>query len=220
MHTREKLLIYSIEIAENRNPPLPTSKKKTKNLKHATENCSNPIKYYDHNLDEFNLNFGIHLVYFICFHFLFIFDACLVMDYVRTAITQSTIIGSAQECKHQFKNRRWNCSTVDDNTVFGPVSGLGMSFCSICFHSFAAYLNSFRTFFIVSNGPIFFRLLIIITTLFPCSVWRIQSIISMWSTVGWDSNNFCIDFVGTSGFKINLRTNCHRMPSNLQTTVP
>uniref|UniRef100_A0A1B0AMF4 Protein Wnt n=1 Tax=Glossina palpalis gambiensis TaxID=67801 RepID=A0A1B0AMF4_9MUSC len=31
------------------------------------------------------------------------------------------------ECQFQFKNRRWNCTTIDDNTVFGPMSGLGQA---------------------------------------------------------------------------------------------
>ena len=25
------------------------------------------------------------------------------------------------ECQYQFKDRKWNCSTVDDSTVFGPI---------------------------------------------------------------------------------------------------
>uniref|UniRef100_A0A1B0ABK5 Protein Wnt n=1 Tax=Glossina pallidipes TaxID=7398 RepID=A0A1B0ABK5_GLOPL len=30
----------------------------------------------------------------------------------------------AKECQFQFKNRRWNCTTIEDNTVFGPMTGL------------------------------------------------------------------------------------------------
>lgn len=30
------------------------------------------------------------------------------------------------ECQTQFKNRRWNCTTIeDDRTVFGPVIQIG-----------------------------------------------------------------------------------------------
>lgn len=34
-----------------------------------------------------------------------------------------------QECKYQFQQRRWNCSTVsdDNNSVFGPIYKLGKS---------------------------------------------------------------------------------------------
>ncbi len=29
------------------------------------------------------------------------------------------------ECQYQFRHRKWNCSTVDDTTVFGPIISIG-----------------------------------------------------------------------------------------------
>ncbi|KAG8201598.1 hypothetical protein JTE90_012673 [Oedothorax gibbosus] len=41
------------------------------------------------------------------------------------------------ECQWQFKNRRWNCSTVDDSSVFGPVLNIGSREAAFA-HSIAA----------------------------------------------------------------------------------
>lgn len=31
-----------------------------------------------------------------------------------------------QECQHQFRGRRWNCTTIDDSlAIFGPVLDKG-----------------------------------------------------------------------------------------------
>jgi hypothetical protein len=32
---------------------------------------------------------------------------------------------SIEECQYQFQDRHWNCSTVRDGTVFGPVLSHG-----------------------------------------------------------------------------------------------
>uniref|UniRef100_A0AAG5CZH3 Protein Wnt n=1 Tax=Anopheles atroparvus TaxID=41427 RepID=A0AAG5CZH3_ANOAO len=48
-----------------------------------------------------------------------------------------------QECKHQFRNRRWNCSIVDDDTVFGPVSNIGSPEMAFVYAMAAAAASSF-----------------------------------------------------------------------------
>uniref|UniRef100_A0A182QI97 Protein Wnt n=1 Tax=Anopheles farauti TaxID=69004 RepID=A0A182QI97_9DIPT len=48
-----------------------------------------------------------------------------------------------QECKHQFRNRRWNCSIVNDDTVFGPVSNIGSPEMAFVYAMAAAAASSF-----------------------------------------------------------------------------
>uniref|UniRef100_A0A182PTW3 Protein Wnt n=1 Tax=Anopheles epiroticus TaxID=199890 RepID=A0A182PTW3_9DIPT len=48
-----------------------------------------------------------------------------------------------QECKHQFRNRRWNCSLVNDDTVFGPVSNIGSPEMAFVYAMAAAAASSF-----------------------------------------------------------------------------
>lgn len=41
------------------------------------------------------------------------------------SLTPSLSLPLHQECKRQFKHRRYNCETVDDDSVFGPITSLG-----------------------------------------------------------------------------------------------
>uniref|UniRef100_A0A1I8Q1U4 Protein Wnt n=1 Tax=Stomoxys calcitrans TaxID=35570 RepID=A0A1I8Q1U4_STOCA len=49
---------------------------------------------------------------------------CVLHTSVMPAISRGAR-AAIQECQFQFKNRRWNCTTTEDNTVFGPMTGLG-----------------------------------------------------------------------------------------------
>ncbi|XP_019892373.1 protein Wnt-5 [Musca domestica] len=49
---------------------------------------------------------------------------CVLHTSVMPAISRGAR-ATIQECQFQFKNRRWNCTTTEDNTVFGPMTGLG-----------------------------------------------------------------------------------------------
>lgn len=40
-----------------------------------------------------------------------------------------------KECQYQFRHRRWNCSTVDNNSVFGRVMQIGRK----CFRIYVKY---------------------------------------------------------------------------------
>ncbi|KAG5681206.1 hypothetical protein PVAND_010662 [Polypedilum vanderplanki] len=48
-----------------------------------------------------------------------------------------------QECQHQFQHRRWNCSTVDDDSVFGPVSAIGSPEMAFVYAMASAAVTSF-----------------------------------------------------------------------------
>ncbi|XP_017865488.1 PREDICTED: protein Wnt-5 [Drosophila arizonae] len=49
---------------------------------------------------------------------------CALHTSVMPAISRGAR-AAIQECQFQFKNRRWNCSTTEDVSVFGPMTGLG-----------------------------------------------------------------------------------------------
>ncbi|XP_043067503.1 protein Wnt-5 isoform X2 [Drosophila bipectinata] len=48
---------------------------------------------------------------------------CIKNTSVMPAISRGAR-AAIQECQFQFKNRRWNCSVTDDETVFGPITNL------------------------------------------------------------------------------------------------
>ncbi|KAH8373056.1 hypothetical protein KR009_011195, partial [Drosophila setifemur] len=48
---------------------------------------------------------------------------CVKHTSVMPAISRGAR-AAIQECQFQFKNRRWNCSTTEDETVFGPMTSL------------------------------------------------------------------------------------------------
>ncbi|CAH1784942.1 unnamed protein product [Owenia fusiformis] len=52
------------------------------------------------------------------------------------AVSRGAKLG-IHECQYQFRNRRWNCSTVDDDSVFGPITEIASREASFT-HSIAA----------------------------------------------------------------------------------
>lgn len=65
---------------------------------------------------------------------------------------------SISECQYQFKTSRWNCSTVDDNSVFGPILTSG-ELCHCCIFLIATiYVLKERMFlFLLSSSKIVLR---------------------------------------------------------------
>ncbi|XP_053964140.1 protein Wnt-5 [Anastrepha ludens] len=67
---------------------------------------------------------------------------CVLHTSVMPAISRGAR-AAIQECQFQFKNRRWNCSTTEDNTVFGPMTGLGSPEMAFIHALAAAMVTSF-----------------------------------------------------------------------------
>ncbi|XP_037034508.1 protein Wnt-5 isoform X2 [Bradysia coprophila] len=49
---------------------------------------------------------------------------CVAHTNIMPAISRGAR-SAIQECQHQFKSRRWNCSTVENDSVFGPITAIG-----------------------------------------------------------------------------------------------
>ena len=49
---------------------------------------------------------------------------CTLYQDHMTAVSRGAQLG-IRECQWQFRNRRWNCTTVDDDSVFGPIVDIG-----------------------------------------------------------------------------------------------
>src|SRR5205085_182385 len=58
---------------------------------------------------------------------------------------------SISECQYQFRTSRWNCSTVDDNSVFGPILTSGKLCRSCIFLMAAIYVSKERLFLFLSK---------------------------------------------------------------------
>ena len=54
------------------------------------------------------------------------------------------------ECQWQFRKHRWNCTTVQDTTVFGPVLSIRKSFCFLTLKC-KVFINLLTTFHRSSN---------------------------------------------------------------------
>ena len=49
---------------------------------------------------------------------------CTVYQDHMSSVSRGAQMG-IHECQFQFRHRRWNCSTVEDSSVFGPVVDIG-----------------------------------------------------------------------------------------------
>ncbi|XP_016986792.1 protein Wnt-5 [Drosophila rhopaloa] len=67
---------------------------------------------------------------------------CVKHTSVMPAISRGAR-AAIQECQFQFKNRRWNCSTTNDETVFGPMTSLAAPEMAFIYALAAATATSF-----------------------------------------------------------------------------
>lgn len=65
----------------------------------------------------------------------------LYQDHMHTVLRGGK--AATAECQYQFKNRRWNCSTAEGSTIFGPVIRLGKSKSVVYFLSLSLSLFGF-----------------------------------------------------------------------------